>query len=66
MLNGPKIYSHIARGQDCIKDEKALLQKKNNGCEMNAKAPGIMWEVQSLTKQSCKNITTSKPYLKRK
>lgn len=66
MLNGPKIYSHNTRSQDCVKDEKALLQKKNNDWEMNAKAPGIIGEVQSLTEQSCKNITTSKPYLKRK
>lgn len=32
---------------------------------MNMKAPGIIAEILSLTKQSCKNITTSKSYLKR-
>lgn len=48
----PRMYE--GSGRSCLKRT------------INVKAPGIMGEVLNLTKQSCTNTTTSKPYLRRK
>lgn len=48
----PRMYERL--GRSCLKRT------------INVKAPGIMGEVLNLTKQSCTNTTTSKPYLRRK
>lgn len=55
------IFPEYKKPSMCEGSRRSCLKRT-----MNVKAPGIIGEILNLTKQSCKNITTSKSYLKRK